>query len=67
MASTSSHSGLGTVLQTCALRAIKPCVPTALHKANQEDYKANKEVGNQFDKADWCHNGFHIYTEGLLQ
>lgn len=68
LASTSSHSELGTVLQTCALRALKPCVPTALHKANQEDYKANKEeVGNRFGEIDWCQNGLLVHTQGLLQ
>lgn len=68
LASTSSHSGLGTELQTCALRTLKPCVPTALHKANQEDYKANKEeVGNWFGEIDWCQNGLLVHTQGLLQ
>ena len=49
------------MLQTCALRATKPCVPTALHKANQEDYTANKEVGNRLDEADRWHMAF-TYT-----
>lgn len=67
MASTNSYSRLGTVLQTCALRAPEPHVPTLLHKANQEDYKANKEVGNQFDKIDWCRHGLLVHTQGLPQ